>query len=229
MWCGQCYTSDPGLTFQIKTLQDHQASINNLDQKELERLTLAWGKKHRNKDDFKIGRDGDHTLIPFECDSCIFRKLKRRDPELGSSQDDLLLICIRRINLDAMWSSATLTVKANRSSLNTGLKMSESVGLQGSYEHMGPLPYYDHCGYETAIQTILFSRKSGRHSTTYTQYDTIRKLRTAFSNQVRAAPQSNKRTLAIGDTAGTYQRLGEDACGSFWYYRFNKGLKCRMG
>ena len=110
-----------------------------------------------------------------------------------------------------------------------GLKMSASVGLPGPYEHAGPLPYFDHCGYETAIQTILFSRKSGRHSADYTQYATIRKLRTAFGNQVRAAPQANKRTLAIGDTAGLYQRLGEDICGSFWYYRFNKGLKARMG
>ena len=127
MWCGQCYTSDPGLTIQIKTLQDHQAFLTSLDQKELEILTLAWSKKHRNKDDFKIGRDGDHTLILFECDSCIFRKLQRRDPEVGSSQDDLLLMCIRRINLDYMWSSATLTVKANRGSLNIRFKMSESV------------------------------------------------------------------------------------------------------
>ena len=161
MWCGQCYTSDPGLTFQIKTLQDHQASLTNLDQKELERLTLAWGKKHRNKDDFKMSRDGDHTLIPFECDTCIFRQLKRRGPEVGTSQDDLLLRYIRRINLDNIWISTTLTVKANRSSINIDLKMSESVGLLGYYEHMGPLSYYAHCGYETAIQTIPFSRKAG--------------------------------------------------------------------
>ena len=128
-----------------------------------------------------------------------------------------------------MWSSATLTVRGNKGRLAESLRMSRLVGLQGGYEHVGPLPYYDHCGYETAIQIVLLSRQKGRNSNNYMQYDTIRKLRTAFSNQVRAAPQANRRTLAIGDTAGKYQRLGEDACGSFWYYRFNLGLKCRMG
>ena len=129
MWCGQCYTSDPGLVFQIKTLQDHQAVATDLGQKELERLALAWEKKHRNKENFKVGRNGDHTLVPFECDTCIFRKLKRRNPVEGKVEDELLLGCIRRINLDALWSSTTLTVKANQSNLKMILKLSASVGL----------------------------------------------------------------------------------------------------
>jgi len=49
-----------------------------------------------------VGRNGDHALIPFECDLCIFRKLKKMNPVEGRPGDDLLLGCIRRINLDAM-------------------------------------------------------------------------------------------------------------------------------
>ena len=115
-----------------------------------------------------------------------------------------------------MWSSATLTVSGNKIRLAGSVRMSSLVGLQGGYEYVRSLPYYDHRGYETAIQIFLFSRQKGRNSDKYMQYDTIRKLRTAFSNQVRGTPHTNRRTLAIGDTAGKYQRLGEDECGSLW-------------
>ena len=168
-------------------------------------------------------------VLPFECDLCIFRKLKRLNPLRNSTRDTLLLACIRRINLDAMWSRSTLTILGNRDRVRFGLRLSDQVGLDGPYEHFGPLPFKDHCGYEVAIQMVLHSRLPGRYSKDHTQFDTIRQLRTAYSNQVRAAPQSNCNTLAIGDSKGRYQRLGQDACGSLWFYRFNLGLKNRMG
>ena len=176
-----------------------------------------------------MGRAGDHLLIPFECDLCIFRKLKKMNPLLESTRDNLLLACIRRVNLDAMWSRTTNTVVGNRDRIGLGLRLSDQVGLDGPYEHFGPLPFKDHCGYEVAIQMVLHSRLPGRYSKDHTQFDTIRQLRTAYSNQVKAAPQANWNTLAIGDSKGRYQRLGQDPCGSFWFYRFNIGLKNRMG
>jgi hypothetical protein len=33
----------------------------------------------------------------------------------------------------------------------------------------------------------------------------------------------------MGDIKGNYQRLTNDPCGSFWFYRFMKGMKSRMG
>ena len=47
--------------------------------------------------------------------------------------------CIRRINLDDMWSIAILTVKSNRSSLKVGIDMSDKIGLSGLYEHISTL------------------------------------------------------------------------------------------
>jgi hypothetical protein len=55
------------------------------------RLTKAWGKKHRPPDAYLRARDGDHTMCPFECDLCIFRKLQGRSPEAGNPMDNLLL------------------------------------------------------------------------------------------------------------------------------------------
>jgi hypothetical protein len=64
--------------------------------------------------------------------------------------------------------------------------MSRVVGLHGPYLHDGPMPSYDHCGYEVAIQMLLHSRHPGRYSRDHVQLDTIRKLRTCHRNQVCA-------------------------------------------
>jgi hypothetical protein len=34
---------------------------------------------------------------------------------------------------------------------------------------------------------------------------------------------------SLGDAKGNYQRFSTDPCGSFWFYRFNLGMKGRMG
>ena len=110
------------------------------------------------------------------------------------------------------------------------IRLSKLVGLEGPYVHHGPLPSHDHCGYEVAIQILLYSkRSSGRHTKTHLQFETIRKVRTAFSNHVRASPQVNAESLTLGDSKGNYQRLTSDPCGSLWFFKFMKGVKSRMG
>jgi hypothetical protein len=120
-----------------------------------------------------MGRDGDHLMIPFECDLCVFRKLKGRNPIPTSHEDKLLSACIRRANLDAFWSRAKSTALSNRDKVAFGLKMSAKVGLLGPYEADGSLPDSDHCGYEVAIEMLLHSRQAGSYSDAYTQFDTI--------------------------------------------------------
>jgi hypothetical protein len=99
----------------------------------------------------------------------------------------------------------------------------------GPYRHDGPMPSYDHCGYEVAIQMLLNSRSPGRYSKNYCQWDTIRKIRTAYANQVRASPEANQKAISMGDQDGKYQRLSTDPCASFWFYRFLEGCRRRMG
>jgi hypothetical protein len=76
---------------------------------------------------------------------------------------------------------------------------------------------------------LLNSRDPGRHSKDYCQWDTIRKIRTAYANQVRASPQANREAVSMGDQDGRYQRLSTDPCASFWFYCFLEGCKRRMG
>jgi hypothetical protein len=120
-------------------------------------------------------------------------------------------------------------VSGNREKIKTLLDLLKAVGLDGPYKVDGPLPDFDHCGYELAINTILYSRRPGRHTKEYTQFDTIRKLQTAYSNHCRLTAQANCSSWAIRDMKGKYQRLGTDPCGSFWFFRFMEGLKRQMG
>ena len=168
-------------------------------------------------------------MVPFECDICVFRKLKGQNPDLKNPADSLLLSCIRRVNLDAFWSSTSNTVEGNMRKIKLALKFSAKLGLKGPYLQDGPLPSHDHCGYEVAVQMLMNSLNKGRNNPNYTQFDTIRKIRTAYSNQIRASNHANHTSLTLNDQSGKYQRISTDSCGSLWFKFFLKGCHNRMG
>jgi hypothetical protein len=129
MWCSGSYTMSKEVHFPIK-----ERAI------ERQRLIVAWGKRHRPGNQYKSARDGDHALVPFKCDLCVFQKLREHTPYPLAPEDTLLMACIRHINLDTFWSGAAATVRGNKDKLAEGLRMSAAVGLAGPYETDGPLP-----------------------------------------------------------------------------------------
>jgi hypothetical protein len=154
-------------------------------------------------------RDGDDLMVSFECDLCMFWKLYGRPPSPVSETDTFSLACIRRVNLDAFWSRARSTVEANSAKVREGLKISARLGLPGPYLDPGPLPAHDHCGYEVALQIVVSSLESGRYSTGHKQWDTIRRFRSCYSNQVRAARDANCTPLVLADNKGSgFQKTG---------------------
>ena len=104
------------------------------------------------------------------------------------------------------------------------------IRLKRSLPCPGPLPPYDHCGYEVAMQIVLSSRGAGCYSPSHKQWDTVRKLWTCFSNHVRAAAVANYHPMTLADHNGSvYQRMSIDPCGSLWFQRFVTGCRRRMG
>jgi len=176
-----------------------------------------------------VARDGDSLLVPFECDRCIFIKLRGSLPSPSDPTDLLLMATIRRMNLDSFWSRETSTVKANLSKVKHMLETSLTIGLTGPFKVQPPLPLFDHCGYEVALIILLRSRHPGKHRDDYTQFDTIRGYRSAYSNFIRASSVNTAITRALGDFSGNYQRFTEDQCASFYFKRFMEGLNARMG
>jgi hypothetical protein len=102
------------------------------------------------------------------------------------------------ISLNAFWSLATSTVLANCDKIRQTPKLSELVDLKGPYEHFGSIPSRDTLGYKVAIQTILASRRPRKYSNDHTQYESIRKCRTIYSNHSKAFPQANLNPLILG-------------------------------
>ena len=214
--------------FHIRKLKDMSEEAE--DSRDKARIEKAWGRKRFKRElEFTHARNGDHFLVPFECDTCIFRKLRKLDPNPRSESDVLLMASIRRANLDTFWSRSSDTINANRLRLLQGLRLSQMVKLNGPYLHLQPFPEYDHCGYEVAIQLLLASRRPGRNSATHLQFDSIRHLLAAYGNQVRASPKASGVTLSLTDQKGRYQRFSTDATGSLWFKRFVQGCRYRMG
>ena len=168
-------------------------------------------------------------MASFECDVCIFSKLYQRLPnELGGSeQDDFAMACIRRIVLDAFWSRASSTVLGNKNLMRATMKITTGLlgHLDGPYGNPGPLPDYDHCGYLVAIQMVASSIGKGRYSTSYKQWDTIRRVKSLYSNHYRTTAKSNWTTLSMMSTKGTGAQMVRD----FWFQRFTEGCRRCMG
>jgi hypothetical protein len=225
MWCGSCYRSADEPDFFVATGDNARTGKGDED-----RLVSGWAPRKSDQSRFRAARDGDDLLVSFECDFCVFGKLFDHEPQTTSSKDIYALACIRRINLDAFWSRAADTVRNNTSKMREGLAISKSMGMRGTPLDPGPLPSYDHVGYEVAIQMIVSSLGAGRYSESHKQWETIRRFRACFSNQVRAAGEANSKCLVLADnTGGNYQRLSFDPCGSLWFQRFMVGCSKRMG
>jgi hypothetical protein len=194
------------------------------------RLVTGWKAKKSDVGRYRSARDGDDLMVAFECDFCIFEKVYERPPDLTSASDRLGMGCIRRVILDSFWSRSRSTVVSNTARFRDIIRKAQGMGFEPPYSAPGPLPLYDHCGYKVAILMVAKSLEPGRHSESHMQWDTVRKLRATFSNQIRASAVSNTMTLTLSDNKGTgYERLTVDPCGSLWFNRFMAGCKNRMG
>lgn len=75
---------------------------------------------------------------------------------------------------------------------------------------------------------LLYSLSSGKINKYHTQWNTIRQLRSAYTNQVKLANQSNQVILSLNDTTGSYQRFNKNPCGFLWFKKFVDGCHNRM-
>jgi len=214
--------------FPVTKLLDNIVSQTSEENKI--RLEKLWKKFHQKRDDFLKARNGDHLMVPFECDDCVFWKITKRSPSTANQADKLLLECIGRSNLDAFWSRSSKTVNQNRLIVNRQLFLSKTLGMPAPYVQTHPTPEYDHRGFEVAVSMIFMSVYSGdKHSENHLQFDTVRRSRTDYGNYLRSSNQASHLHLSLVDQAGSYTRFSHDPCGSLWFHRFSEGMANRMG
>lgn len=212
-WCGGCYTPHPLDRFHINTPTDEAG--------------YEWLVKESDAERFKVGRNGDHLITPFQCDWCLFRLLTGRIPT-SSRHDDRLLCLLRRANLDSLWGRETSTVSANRRNLNQLIRLwCDQIGVDPQLPALGPFPAHDAFGVTAAVAMLAKSLEPGRYKH-YTQFETMRKLRASYSNLFHASAMGSTSMSTLGrDSAKTF--LSTCPSHSLWFERFAKGCLRRMG
>lgn len=183
MWCGACYTSLPFPNFHVADVGEANGELDDED-----RIQSGWQSKRNGGQRFNAARDGDDLMVSFECDTCILSKLYHRLPFAGhnTTRDEFSMGCIRRVVLDSFWSRAKSTVSGNTYLMRSTLRLTvELLGhVEGPYTEPGPLPSVDHCGYMVVMQMMASSLGQGRYLPSYKQWDTIRRLKLVYSNQL---------------------------------------------
>lgn len=164
-------------------------------------------------------------MTQFQCDLCQFRNLKLRDPS-ASGEDKRLMLCIRRANLDAFWSREPKTVNKNRTEAKRAMRHAETVGLYNVFPPMGPFPLADVCGMGVAVVMLLRSRDKGKNKA-HVQFDTARRVRSAYSNCYHASAAGLNSAVMAKDT----RKLVVTQCATYgeWFERFALGMNKRMG
>jgi hypothetical protein len=169
-WCGVCYRADPQDPFPVQRVLDDD------EEEDLE-------TEERLAQRFAIGRNGDHLMgIPFECDLCHFRNVSGRDPIPIRPGDSFMLICIRRANLDGMWSRETSTVRGNLNRMRLDYHDAVPfVPIRDLIPPHGSDKVEDRIGMGIAITTLNASLRKGRYAD-HLQWESMRRTPTWYGN-----------------------------------------------
>ena len=195
-------------------------------------MELAWKKNKLEERNFREGISGGFLTFPFQCDTCWFRNLEGRSPVEGSLADEKLLLYIRRVNLDGIWSRGRSTISSIRRSINQLLESWKELGVSPHLPPLGPWPVTDEVGFRLALGQVKLSQKAGINRTTHLQYDTIRRLRTAFVHIHDTGHRENNHggtTLGFRTHKGEAFKASRVPTDSKVYEMINRGMLLRMG
>ena len=138
------------------------------------------------------------------------------------------MCALRRVNLDAFWANDTKTVYHNRLDMNKAIDLAKSVGMEPPFVPLGPFDMNkDTMGVGVAVLMVLRSLNPGRYGA-YSQFDTIRKIRSVYSNSYMISSEGCDCATSSGRVGGKnfYTKCPTQ---SFWFQKFNLGCLKRMG
>ena len=181
-----------------------------------------------DKSRYCVGMDGAHLIVPFQCDLCVFRTLFNRNPTSTKGDAENLSI-IRRMNLDLIWAREPSTVYKNLLHLNNIITICEAGGVIPQLPCPGHHGFDDKWGWTVAYAMLVKSLKPGRHSKAYTQYATIRKLRSSASNLFNASSEGALEGTTSAGPGGSIVQVTKSPTNSLWFRRWSQGCKARMG
>ena len=192
----------------------------------------GWETTEKERHDmdqwFKTARAGDHLLTTFLCNLCHFRNIFKRDPVFSSREDEWVMLCITRANLDAFWARRSSTVKGNLMEVNRLMKILKDLRIENPCPDIprGPFPLADTLGMIPAIISLQRSMDRGRNSKTI-QWDTMRGIRSGYNNLVHTTPKGTDGAVMSDGRNSTH--ITTSPTNSLWFKKFMIGSHERMG
>ncbi len=184
-------------------------------------------EKAKDADRFMVGRDGDHLITPFQCETCHFRNIQERDPVAGNRKDSYFLKHMRRFSLDAFWGRESSTVKSNLGLVRRAVKTEDSMGcVNRIIPAVGPFPLRDAFGMGAAVAVLDKSMDPGRYED-QVQWATFRKMRSMLTNMSQAGIQGLGDAIGASDKNRTWVSQGDTH--KFFFVRFSTGIHRRVG
>ena len=112
-------------------------------------------------------------------------------------------------------------MSSNLTSVNRIVKSEDKFGMRPRIPPMGPFPLEDSYGIAPDVAILDKSQDPGRHED-FVYYDTVRRVRTGFTNSVQAGVEG------MGDVVGAHKKdktwISGAVTQSFWFTRFMEGL-----
>ena len=189
---------------------------------------VKW-KKKKEEARFVSARNGDMLSAPFQCEFCWFGNLHKMDCNEWYASDARKLAYMRQVNLDIFWSREPSTVYNTLSTLRRAKQFSEELGFDPINLKVGPWPIEDNVGFQIAIEMIKMSQGKGRNSTKYIQYDSIRKIRSAYANLYESGPDRCRDNRKLKSDRGQMLHFVSGETDSKLFSMFMKGCEKRMG
>jgi hypothetical protein len=91
------------------------------------------------------------------------------------------------------------------------------------------MPVEDPTGHQSAIQMLLYSLEAGTYSKDYKQFDTIRNMRSSFSNAWGVLARGMLFNVSTGKEDRKKDQLTQCPTDLEWFGRFQLGCKEQMG
>lgn len=216
-WCPGCYSvAGEENQFPIKSAMDMGPDGTMVEDP-------------RDKSRFLSARAGDHLMHEFQCDLCHFRNIQGTNPrENEVAEDYLLMMCIRRSNLDSLWSKEPTTIEHNQRDIMKTITKGKKLGLECGklFKVKRAFRLYDDCNMAFAATVMLRSLDAGKNDK-HVQFGTVRSMRAAAGNYWRASTQKGEISVLM---RGQTKLTGSSSpTNSIWFENFMMGFHKRVG
>jgi hypothetical protein len=166
---------------------------------------------------------------PFQCEFCWFANIQKAEANAWYADDARKLAYMRRVNLDVMWSREPSTVLTTLNTLKKAKRLSEELGFESVPIAVGPWPVADTCGFQVAIEMLKQSQGKGKNDSSYVQFDSIRKIRSAYANAYSSGPARCLDNRKLKSDKGQLLSFVSGPTDSQLFTMFMLGCEKRMG